>query len=134
MCERIGPNNEIEQFFSQVAIHGYKPRLMELQAIMYKIDAAIRILHDPLRKFYIKLSRKKRYDPVEFLLAGAFLLWNDGAALDPNSPKFLAFLAQVEQRAIAASRGKMSNIRSHNVVKSELVRGGMRAIAGAAAR
>ena len=45
-----------------------------------------------------------------------------------------AGLQQVEQRAIAASRGKMSTVRSHNVIKSEIVRGGMRAIAGGAAR
>ena len=57
-------NNEIETFWSQIAIHGYKPRLMELQAIMYKIDGAMRILHDPLRRFYIKLSRKKQYDAM----------------------------------------------------------------------
>jgi hypothetical protein len=29
--ERAAPNNELESFFSQIAIHGYKPRLMELQ-------------------------------------------------------------------------------------------------------
>ena len=29
--EKCAPNNELESFFSQVAIHGYKPRLMELQ-------------------------------------------------------------------------------------------------------
>jgi len=45
-----------------------------------------------------------------------------------------AGLQQVEQRAIAASRGKMSTVRSHNVIKSEIVRGGKRAIAGGAAR
>jgi hypothetical protein len=130
IIERVAPNNEIETFFSQVAIHGYKPRLMELQAIMYKIDGAMRMLHDPTRRFFIKLSRKKKYDPVEFLMMSALLLWNDGAALDPTSPKFLAYLKQVEQRAIAASRGKMSNIRSHNVVQNQVVRDGLRSIAG----
>ena len=29
--ERGANNNELEQFFSQVAINGYKPRFMELQ-------------------------------------------------------------------------------------------------------
>ena len=32
--EKAAPNNELESFFSQVAIHGYKPRLMELQVCM----------------------------------------------------------------------------------------------------
>ena len=43
---------------------------------MYKIDGAMRMLHDPARKFFIKLSRKKKYDPVAFLLASGIL---DGA-------------------------------------------------------
>ena len=95
---------------------------------MYKIDASMRMLHDPLRKFYI--SRKKRYDPVEFLIASAVLLWNNGAALDPTSPKFLAYLKLVEDRAIAASRGKMSTIRDKNTKKSNESRDGLRSIAG----
>ena len=128
--EKCAPNNELESFFSQVAIHGYKPRLMELQARMYKIDAAMRILHDPLRRFYIKLSRKKMYDPVEFLLTGAIQKWNDGAALDEYSEFFVAYVGMVEGRAIAVSRGKMSTIRQHNTVHSNALRGALRGVAG----
>jgi len=131
LVERTGPNNELENFFSQVAIHGYKPRLMELQARMVLIDAAMRILHDPLRKFWIKLSRKKQYDPVEFLLADAIRKWNDGKALDEASTLFLAHIGLVEGRAIAASRGKMSTIRDHNTTKSNMLRAATRDVAGA---
>ena len=126
-------NNEIETFWSQIAIHGYKPRLMELQAIMYKIDGAMRILHDPNRKFYIKLSRKKKYDPVEFLLSDAILKWNSGEALDEKSIFVLAYLGIVQGRAIAASRGKMSSIRYHNQSHSNSLRAAMGKVAGSGA-
>ena len=97
---------------------------------MYKIDAAMRILHDPLRRFYIKLSRKKQYDPVEFLLSNAIQKWNDGGALNEYSTLFVAYIGLVEGRAIAASRGKMSTIRQHNTVRSNALRGAMRGVAG----
>ena len=100
------------------------------QARLYKIDAAMRILHDPLRRFYIKLSRKKMYDPVEFLLSDAIQKWNDGAALDEYSTFFLAYVGLVEGRAIASSRGKMSSIRQHNTVSSNALRGALRGVAG----
>ena len=129
--ERAAPNNEIETFFSQIAVHGYKPRLMELQARIYKVDAATRILHDPTRRFYVKLSRKKKYDPVEFLLASAVLAWNDGSAIDMQSPRFQAYLAQVQQRAIAASRGQMNTIRNMNTKKNNTTRDALRQVAGA---
>jgi len=124
-------NNEIENFFSQIAIHGYKPRLMELQAIMYKIDGAMRILHDPTRKFYIKLSRKKQYDPVEFLLSDAIQKWNNGEALDERSMHVLAYVGLVEGRAVLASRGKMSTIRYNNQTHSNALRGAIRKVSGA---
>jgi hypothetical protein len=128
--ERAAPNNELENFFSQIAIHGYKPRLMELQARMFKIDAAMRILNDPLRRFYIKLSRKKQYDPVEFMLMNVIHRWNNGEALDEFSKMFLAWMGLVEKRAIAASRGKMSTIRQMNVVHSNKLRGTIRNVTG----
>ena len=104
--------------------------MMELQARMVKVDAAMRILHDPTRRFYIKLSRKKKYDPVEFLLASAVLSWNDGAALDEDAPAYLSYLGQVQARAIRASRGKMSTVRDMNTKRNNAVRGGLRAVAG----
>ena len=97
---------------------------------MYKIDAAMRILHDPMRRFYIKLSRKKMYDPVEFLLSDAIGKWNDGEALDEYSQFFVAYIRIVEGRAIAVSRGKMSTIRQHNTVCSNALRGALRGVAG----
>jgi len=130
LVERTGPNNELESFFSQVAIHGYKPRIMELEARMVLIDAAMRILHDPLRRFYIKLSRKKQYDPIEFMLENAIQRWNDGEALDEFSESFLAWVGLVEGRAVAASRGKMSTIRQFNTVRSNDLRGTLRNVTG----
>ena len=90
----------------------------------------MRILHDPLRLFYIKLSHKKQYDPVEFLLSIAIQKWNDGEALDEYSTFFIAYIGLVEGRAIAASRGKMSTIRQLNQVYSNALRGAMRGVAG----
>lgn len=130
LIERSAPTNELENFFSQIAIHGYKPRLMELQARMVLVDASMRILHDPLRRFYIKLSRKKQYDPVEFLLSDAVRKWNDGQALNDASMLFIAHIGLVEGRAIAASRGKMSTIRDHNTTKSNALRAAVRNLAG----
>jgi hypothetical protein len=90
----------------------------------------MRILHDPLRRFYIKLSRKKQYDPIEFLLLDAIQKWNDGEALDEYSEFFLAYVGLVEGRAIASSRGKMSTIRQHSTVRSSALRGALRNVAG----
>lgn len=90
----------------------------------------MRILHDPLRRFYIKLSRKKMYDPVEFIVADAIAKWNNGEALDENSALFLAYVGIVQGRAIAISRGKMSTIRQHNTVRSNALRGALRGVAG----
>ena len=93
----------------------------------------MRMLYDPTRRFFIKLSRKKQYDPVEFLLASAILLWNDGTGLDEMSEVFHAFVAAVEKRAVSASRGKMATVRGFNTTKSNLVRDGLRAVSGAGA-
>ena len=127
--ERAAPNLELESFFSQIAIHGYKPRLNELQARMVKVDGATRILHDPTRRFYIKLSRKKRYDPVEFLITCNLLEWNDGTGVGEMSEPLLMYLAAVEERAVQASRGKMFTIRDYNRGHSNVMRDAIGAVA-----
>ena len=67
------------------------------------------------------MSRKKKYDPVEFLLASAVLSWNDGAALDEDALAYLSYLEQVQARAIRASRGKMSTVRDMNTKRNNAV-------------
>ena len=58
------------------------------------------------------------------------LEWNDGTGMDEMSEAAMRWWAQVEARAIAASRGKMSTIRDMNRGHSNVVREGFRTLAG----
>ena len=84
-------------------------------------------------QFYIKLSRKKRYDPIAFLVASKLLEWNDGAGMDEMSYEARKWWADIEARAVKASRGKMSTIRDMNTKKSTVVRGALRGVAATGA-
>ena len=127
--ERAASNNDVETFFSLIAgMVGYKPRLMELQAIAAKVDYNMRTLFDPTRRFYVRQSKKKMYDPVEFLTVNGLLEWNDGSGIDLTSARCQRYLMQVALRAMRASRGKMSTVRDANRQHSNVLRGAMRSI------
>ena len=64
------------------------------------------------------------------MIIRAVLRWNGGGGLDETSKFWLAYLDQVEARAVLASRGKMSTIRDHNTLKSTLTRTTLRGVAG----
>lgn len=129
--ERVASNNDIETYWSLIAGQiGYKPRLMELQKIAAKNDFLMRTLFDPTRRFYMRLSKKKMYDPVEYFTPSALLEWNDGCALDMMSPECQQYLRGVALRAIASSRGSVSTVRSQNTVRSNDRRNAFRNISG----
>ena len=127
--ERVGSNNDIETYWSLIAGQvGYKPRLMELQKIAAKNDFLMRTLFDPTRRFYMRLSKKKKYDPVEHFTPSALLEWNDGRAIDPASPECQRYLRGVAERAVASSRGSMSTVRDFNRASDR--RAALREVAG----
>ena len=70
------------------------------------------------------------YDPVQFLLSGTITEWDDAKAIAMTSRLCLKAIEQVAERAVAASRGKMSTVRSFNVKRDSNVRDALRVVAG----
>ena len=94
---------------------GYKPRMIEFEARATMIDYAMQEEHDPNRIYQIHMSKRKRYDLLEFYLANAVSEWNSGLALDPRSSAVHKYLAEVARRAMRACRGKFEGVHAQHM-------------------